>query len=68
MTLEPDLIKSLIVKGAELRRQTTKGPDQSNLRGDEVNDVTKPGLLGKLKAMLGFTLNLSQRISYRQMV
>src|SRR5260221_9784292 len=45
-----------------------EGPDKPELRADEVNDVTKPGLLSKLQAILGFTLYLNQRISRRQKV
>jgi len=68
MPLEPNLIKLPVVKGAEFRRQATEGPDKPKLCGDEVNDVTEPGLLGKLEAILGFTLHLNQRISSRQKV
>ena len=68
MALEPKLIKLPIVKGAEFRRQATEGPDKPELRGNEVNDETEPHLLGKLEAMLGFTLHLNERISRRQKV
>src|ERR1700722_10452918 len=63
MLLKPELIKLGIVKGAELRGQATKGTDKPELRGDDVNDQTKPSLLGKREAVLGFTLDLSERIS-----
>ena len=56
MALEPKLIELFIVKGAEFRRQATEGPDKPELRGDDVNDETKPSLLRKLEAILGFTL------------
>ena len=49
-------------------RQATEGPDKPKLGGDEVNDVTEPGLLGKLQTILGFTLHLNQRISSCQKV
>jgi hypothetical protein len=68
MALEQELIEPLIVKGAEFRRQTTEGPDKPELRGDEVNDETKPRFLSKLEAILGFTLHLSKRISRREKV
>src|ERR1700722_19619133 len=68
MLLEPNLIKLPVVKEAETRRQATEGPDKPKLSGDEVNDVTEPGLLGKLETILGFTLHLNQRISSRQEV
>ena len=63
MALEPKLIKLPIVKGAEFRRQAPESPDKPELRGDDVDDETKPSLLGKLEAILGFTLHLSERIS-----
>src|SRR5882724_6949721 len=68
MALELKLIEPLIVEGAECRRQATERPDQPELRGDDVNDETEPGLLRKLEAILGFTLHLDERISRRQKV
>src|SRR6516165_311271 len=68
MTFEFQLIKLSIVKGAEFWRQATKGPDKPELRSDDVNDQTKPSLLSKLEAILGFTLHLHERISRRQKV
>src|SRR6476660_2939377 len=68
MALELQLIKLPIVKGAELRRRTTEGPDKPELRGDYVNDETKPSLLRKLEGTLGFTLHLLERLSRRQKV
>src|SRR5580704_11570485 len=68
MPLETNFIKLPVVKEAEFRRQATEGPDKPKLCGDEVNDVTEPGLLGKREAILGFTLHLNQRISSRQKV
>jgi hypothetical protein len=59
MALEPNFIKLPIVKEAEFRRQAPEGPYKPKLCGDEVNDVTEPGLLGKLEAILGFTLHLN---------
>src|SRR5882724_4021920 len=66
MALEPQFIKLFIVKGTELRRRTTEGPDEPELRGDDVNGEAKPGLLRKLEAFLGLTLHLHERISRRQ--
>src|SRR5271170_8091404 len=68
MALEQELIKSPIVKGAEFRRRTTEGTDKPELRGDDVNDQTKPRLLRKLEAILGFILHLRERISRREKV
>jgi hypothetical protein len=48
MALESKLLKSSIIKGAEFRREPAKGPNKSELRGNNVNDPTEPSLLGKL--------------------
>ena len=68
MALDPKLIKLLIVKGAEIRRQAAERPDEPELRGDGVNDETEPHLLRKLEAMLGFALHLVERIARREKV
>ena len=68
MALEQELIKSPIVKGAEFRRRTMEGTDKPELRGDDINDQTKPRLLRKLEAFLGFILHLRERISGREKV
>jgi hypothetical protein len=60
--LNPKLVEMLIVKGTEFGRQTTKSPDESELRGDDVNDKTEPRFLCKRETMLGFTLHLNERI------
>jgi hypothetical protein len=52
-----------MVKGAEFRRRTTEGPDNPEVWGDAIDDETKPSLLGELEAILGFTLDLRERIS-----
>ena len=63
MLLEKELFELLIVKGAEFWGQATKGTGKPELRGDRVNDQTKPRLLRKLEAILGLTLDLRERIS-----
>src|SRR6266404_1662629 len=68
MALEPKLIKLPIVKGAEFRRRTTEGSDETELRGDDVNDETKSSLVRKFEGILGFTLHLHERVSRRQKV
>jgi hypothetical protein len=62
------LIKLPIVKTAEFRRQATEGLDKPELRGDDINNETKPSLLGKLEAVRGFTLHLNERISRCQKI
>src|SRR5882724_5474143 len=68
MALELKLVEPLIVEGAEFRRQATEGPVKPELRGDDVNHETEPGLLRKLEAVLGFTLYLNERIPRREKV
>src|SRR5260370_35628590 len=68
MALEPQLIKLPIVKGAECRRQAAQGSDKPELCCNNVNDVTNPGLLRKLEAILGLALHLHERIARREKV
>jgi hypothetical protein len=68
MALEPKLIKLPMVKRAEFGRQATEGPDKPELPDDDVNDEAKTSLLGKLQAILGFTLDLNERIPCRQKI
>src|SRR5690242_1458211 len=68
MMLEPKLIEPLIVEGSEFWRQATEGPDKPDLRGDDVNDETEPGLLRKLEPIFGFTLGLNEWVSNREKV
>src|SRR5438094_5644774 len=68
MAFEAAFIELLIVKRSECRCQTTKHPDQSELRSNDVNDETEPRLLCKVETLLGFTLRFSQRISRREKV
>ena len=56
MALELELLKLPIVKGAEFRRQTTKGPDQAESRSEMVNSETKSGFPCELETILGLTL------------
>src|ERR1700688_880588 len=68
MTLEPKLIEPLIVEGSEFCRQATEGPDEPDLRGDDVNDETEPSLLRKLEPILSFTLRVNEWISHGEKV
>ena len=63
MVLNSKLIKRVIVEAAEFRSQPTEGPDESELRSDDVNDEAEPRLLRKREALLGFPLHLGERIS-----
>src|ERR1700730_1234111 len=62
------LIKVLIVKTAEGRRQAAQRPDQPELGGDAVNDKPEPRLLCECEAVLGFALYLGKRIARREKV
>ena len=68
MPLEPKLVEPIVVEGAEFWRQSTKRPDEPELRDDSVDDVTEPRFLHKLEAILGFVLHLDERISRREKV
>ena len=68
MALEPKLIKLPVVKGSKSRGQATEHPNQRGLRGDDVNDETKPSVLCKLEGILDFTFYIRERVSRRQKV
>jgi hypothetical protein len=60
---EAAFIELLLVKTSECRRQTTKRPDQLELRSNDRNDEAESRLMCKLETLLGFTLRFGQRIS-----
>ena len=66
--LDPSLIKLLIVKGAECRRQAAQRSDQPELAGDGINDKTEPRLLSKREAAFGFAFHLGKWIACREKV
>src|SRR4029077_17063023 len=63
MMFEPALVEQLIIEGAEFWRQTPQSPDQTELRGDNVDNETKPRLPREVEPMLGFALRIVERIS-----
>ena len=63
VVFEAAFIELLLVKTSECRRQTTKRPDQLELRSNDRNDEAESRLLRKLETLLGFTLRFGQRIS-----
>ena len=63
MALESTLIEPFIVEASKFRRQPTKGPDEFELRDDDVNYQAEARLPDKLESFLGFMLHFSQRIS-----
>src|SRR6201987_1258731 len=68
MALERVLIKLLIVKGTEFRRQATQRPYQGELPGDPAGDKTELVFLCKLKTPFSFALRLSKRIACHQKI
>src|SRR5919197_4299570 len=64
--LNPKLVKLLVIKGAERRRQAAQRSDEPELRGNDVNDETEPHLLRKRETMFGLTLHLDERIARRE--
>src|SRR5712692_1190396 len=63
VAFEAAFIELLLVKTSECRRQTTKRPDQLELRSNDRNDEAESRLMCKLETLLGFTLRFGQRIS-----
>ena len=59
---EAAFIELLLVKTSECRRQTTKRPDQLELRSNDRNDETKSDLSGEFEPILGFALRITERI------
>ena len=47
---EPAFVEPVIVEGAEDRRQAAQGPDQLELRGDDVDDETELRLPREVEA------------------
>ena len=68
MPLELQLVKLLIVKGAKFRGQPTENPDNSDLWTEKVRNKAELRPLGKRETLLGFRLDLGERISYPQEV
>src|ERR1700692_4712667 len=68
MALEPSLIELRIVEAAKCRRQAAESPDQSELRGDAVNDKPEPCPLREREAMLSFAFRLGKRIARHEKV
>src|SRR5437870_10704344 len=68
MALDPQLVKLLIIQGAELPRQSPERPDQPELGGADVNGKPEPHLLRKRETVLGFALRLGKRVARREQV
>ena len=57
------LIEPVVAEGAELRRQAAQRPDQPELPGDSVDHEAEPNLPHELERMLGFLLDVAERIT-----
>src|SRR3954470_14044826 len=68
MVLEPLLVEIVCVEQPERRRQPAEGVRQPDLRPEDVDDETEPGLLRELETNGGFMLHVHQRIARRQKV
>src|SRR5258706_1514216 len=60
---ESAFIEILLIKTSECRCQTTKRPDQLDLRSNDCNDQAKSRVTCKLETFFGFNLCFGQRIS-----
>src|SRR5260370_13961548 len=65
---QPQLVKMLIVKGAEFRRQPAQCPHQPKLRADTVIGKPEPYLLRIRNTTLDLALYLDQRIASSEKV
>jgi hypothetical protein len=63
MMFEPALIEPSIIEGAELGRQATQSPDHTELGGEKADHLPEPSFPGEFKPVLGFSLQLAQRIA-----
>ena len=63
MLLKSALVEPLVVEGAELRGQAAQSPDETELRGDDVDDKTEAALAREVEPVLGFALHLAERVS-----
>src|ERR1700688_492250 len=63
MIFELALDEPFFVEGAEFWRQAAQSPDQRELRGDNVDDETKPRLPREVEPIFGLALRIAERIS-----
>src|SRR5260370_34985874 len=63
MLLEAALVAIRIMEGAEVRGQSTKRPDESALRGNQVADETEPHFPHEFERVLDLVLDFGERIS-----
>jgi hypothetical protein len=63
MIFELALVEPFIVEGAKFWRQAAQGSDQPELRGDNIDNQTKPRLPRKVEPIFCFALRIAERIS-----
>src|SRR5437870_12974786 len=68
MALVPQLVKLLIIQGAELPRQPPQRADEPEVCGDGVNGEPESRLLRKRKAVLSFALRLGKGVACHEHV
>jgi hypothetical protein len=66
MTLEAMLVEAFVIEGAERSRQAAQRPDETKLRGDEIDFKTELDGGRKRKILFGFQLHVRERISRRE--
>src|SRR5882672_10902669 len=62
MIFELALVEPFVIKGAEFWCQAAQSPDKPELRGDNVDNETKPRLPRKVEPILGFALRIAEWI------
>jgi hypothetical protein len=68
VTLKSKFVEPLMVETAKFRSETAERSDERELRGVEVTNQTKPLPLRDLKATLGLTFRVQERIAGREKV
>jgi hypothetical protein len=63
MVFELAFAEMFIVKRSEFWRQAAQGPDQAELRRDNVDNETKPRLPREVEPIFGFALRIAERFS-----
>src|SRR6266850_1759009 len=63
MLLEAALVEIRVVEATKFRRQPTEHPDEPELPGDAIASETEPHLSREFEAVLGLSLDFTERIS-----
>ncbi len=68
MALKRSLIKLFVVKRTKFTGQSPEGPDQLEVRPDDVNHESDPCCLCELNSFFSFHLRFGEGISYHQKI